>query len=83
MAENPFVERAARRIDRHLEQHGSRPAWSDHLPLVRALLLELRVPSPPMIDIGARTLDGLQPTPEAMAEAIWQRMIDIALDEAN
>ncbi|MGF7150032.1 hypothetical protein FHS96_003689 [Sphingomonas zeicaulis] len=53
----------------------------EHRALARAFLAALREPTAPMISAGARTIEGLQPTPEAMAETIWQRMIDAALDE--
>ena len=68
--------------DRHEQlMFGAQDASADYRPIARALLRAMRNPSVAMINVGARTIDGLQPTPEAMAETIWQRMIDAALDE--
>lgn len=81
MAEDSIKGRDARYRGRQVREDAG--SAGDTHSFMRPMLTLLRDPTPEMIKAGARTLTGLQPTAEAMAEAIWQRMIDAALDEAD
>ena len=81
MIVEPLRDRTEALLGHLLQREETGDAVPQSVLLARELLVLLRDPSASMIKAGVRTVTGLQPTPEAMAQTMWQRMIDAALDE--
>ena len=55
--------------------------WEDYLPEVRAVLQAIREPGPGMLGAGSREILDERTNSAMRATAVWQAMIDAALEE--